>query len=325
MPHMGRTRESNRELPPRVYLEHGAYYFRPRNGKRVPLGREFVPAMREWARIVERPDTDAGSELSVFMDKYLLEVVPGKAARTQQNNHRELRTLRQVFGHMSPTAVRPVHIYQYLDARKAAPVYANREVALLSHLFTKLIEWGVVETNPCHRVRRHVEKSRDRIPSATDLAAMADQSPFIAAYIELKELTGLRQSDLLSLPRDAVNDLYGIQVKTRKTGKKLIIRWTPGLAAAVRAIIALPHRQGATLLRTRTGAQYTDTGFRAIWQRYMAKAVAAGIERYTEHDIRAKTATDDPANARVRLGHKNQSMTDAYIRDRDVEYSTPLR
>lgn len=57
----------------------------------------------------------------------------------------------------------------------------------------------------------------------------------------------------------------------------------------------------------------------------MAKAVAQGIERFTEHDIRAKTATDDPTNARVRLGHKNQSMTDAYIRDRDVEYSTPLR
>ena len=46
--------------------------------------------------------------------------------------------------------------------------------------------------------------------------------------------------------------------------------------------------------------------------------------RFTEHDIRAKTATDDPEFAQRRLGHKTQAMTDRYTKARSVEHVTPL-
>ena len=58
----------------------------------------------------------------------------------------------------------------------------------------------------------------------------------------------------------------------------------------------------------------------------MKKALDGGVlkERFTEHDIRAKTATDDPLGAQQRLGHKSRAMTDRYEKVRKVEKVRPL-
>ena len=58
----------------------------------------------------------------------------------------------------------------------------------------------------------------------------------------------------------------------------------------------------------------------------MKKAIDAGVlkNHFTEDDIRAKTATDDPLNAQQRLGHKSRAMTDRYVRVRKVEKVKPL-
>ena len=58
----------------------------------------------------------------------------------------------------------------------------------------------------------------------------------------------------------------------------------------------------------------------------MKKAIETGAlrERFTEHDIRARTATDDPVNAQQRLGHQSRAMTDRYVRVRKVEKIKPL-
>jgi integrase len=58
----------------------------------------------------------------------------------------------------------------------------------------------------------------------------------------------------------------------------------------------------------------------------MKKALDAGVlkKRFTDHDIRAKTATDDPLGAQQRLGHKSRSMTDRYVKARKVEKVKPL-
>jgi len=44
---------------------------------------------------------------------------------------------------------RPVHAYQYRGKRsKNAPTAANRELEIISHAFTKAIEWGALEDHP---------------------------------------------------------------------------------------------------------------------------------------------------------------------------------
>ncbi len=68
------------------------------------------------------------------------------------------------------------------------------------------------------------------------------------------------------------------------------------------------------LFRTRTGTPYTGSGFRAIWQRYMRSAIRDGVlrERFADHDIRAKSATDAVAqglDATRLLGHSDPQVT----------------
>ena len=98
-------------------------------------------------------------------------------------------------------------------------------------------------------------------------------------------------------------------------GKVICVMWTPDLRQAV--AWCFHHRGDAEpgpLFRTRTGTHYTGSGFRAIWQRTMVRAVADGVlaERFTDHDIRAKAATDARAqglDATALLGHSDPSVT----------------
>ena len=149
---------------------------------------------------------------------------------------------------------------------------------------------------------------------------------FLSAYVDFKYLTGLRKGDILKLRLDALTD-EGIAVTQAKTGGRLIFLWEPELRAAVDRIRALPRPiRGLFLFCTRKGRAYSASGFDSIWQRAMVKAMEKGAlrERFTEHDIRAKTATDDPIHAQKRLGHKSSAMTDRHIKVRTVERVSPL-
>ncbi len=322
---MGRRRKTRLDLPQRVYFSHGGYYFAPPIGRWVHLGRDFPRAMAKWAEIVGRPSRM--TTLAEVMDRYMLEVAPNKAPQTYGDNIKEMAKLRAVFGHMRPDEVTAPDIYSYMDAR-GAPVRANREKALLSHVYSYAIRWGVVKDNPCRHVKRNPEKPRERYVEDAELEAFkAMAGDFLSAYVDFKYLTGLRKGDILKLRLDALTD-EGIAVTQSKTGGRLIYLWEPALRAAVDRVKALPRPiRGLYLFCTRRGQPYSTSGFDSIWQRAMGKVLKAGVlrQRFTEHDIRAKTATDDPEFAQKRLGHKSRAMTDRYVKSRQVERVHPLR
>lgn len=95
---MGRTRKSRKDLPQRVYFNHGSYYFIDRQGRWHNLGRAYHQAMVSYAEINTRPGPI--TTLGQVMDRYQREVIPTKAARTQKDNLKQLQPLRAVFGHM---------------------------------------------------------------------------------------------------------------------------------------------------------------------------------------------------------------------------------
>lgn len=47
-------------------------------------------------------------------------------------------------------------------AGKSSPVAANRLLALLSSIFNKAIKWGIYDKNPCTKIEKFPEQSRDR-------------------------------------------------------------------------------------------------------------------------------------------------------------------
>ncbi len=88
--------------------------------------------------------------------------------------------------------------------------------------------------------------------------------------------------------------------------------WTPALREVISAIRSHRKKIGALyLFSTRSGQPYIQedgktSGFDSIWQRFMAKVVASGTPRFTEHDLRAKVASDTTLKRAQELtGHAN--------------------
>jgi len=207
-----------------------------------------------------------------------------------------------------------------LRAEQNAPVAANREKELLSHVLTYAIRWGVINTNPCAHVKRIKVKRRDRYIEDWEFeAVLRIASPLMKSLMEFAYLTGLRQADILDLKRSHLK-YDGIYVQTSKTGVKLIIAYSPSLEIVLEDAKRLSPYSMYLFAKPRDGQRYTARGISAIWQRLMNKALDTGVikERFTFKDIRRKTATDleretSREAARKLLGHTSQEMTERYI------------
>nr|VFJ61937.1 MAG: hypothetical protein BECKDK2373B_GA0170837_110515 [Candidatus Kentron sp. DK] len=138
------------------------------------------------------------------------------------------------------------------------------------------------------------------------------------AYIKLKLLTGLARGDLLRLQPGVHFRDDGILVQRHKTakstGKRTLYEWTQELRAAVdEALKARPldiapflfcNRKGQSYMNEETG---TADGWDSLWQRFMERVLTETkvTERFTEHDLQAKCASDADTleQARALLTH----------------------
>jgi len=84
-------------------------------------------------------------------------------------------------------------------------VTANRVFALMSSVFGKAIEWGLWEDeNPCQRIKKFSEQSRDRFITKEELPRFfqsldEDQDGKLRDYILVSLLTGARKANVLSM------------------------------------------------------------------------------------------------------------------------------
>lgn len=344
---MGRKRTKNYHLPSGVHLSRGWHFWRdPSTGKWHKLGKEWDRAAKnKWVELStgKAPDGSISELLDAFLDHCEHLVRSGLRSRqTHEGNELEAGMLKAVFGAMHYKAVTSKHVASYLRKRTSqskgsgpdgkplppvpAPVRANREIALLSSAYA----WAMAEdnyditSNPCYGVRRNTERPRDRYVETSELRRFTrGYAPrWLRCYCLLKRLTGLRQADMLKLEDTLITD-RGIELQVGKTGHRITFRWTWALRIVVRAAQALrpPVPEGITLMRrplflSRYGTALTSRGFKSQWQRSIRAYVTAGGERFTEHDLRAKTASDarDITTAQQLLDHATPAMTQRYRR-----------
>jgi len=344
--------KENRGLPARWKVAHGAYYYNVPIGhesswdgkKLFRLGKTLPEAYKEWARRIE--SMDKASTVAKLLDRYACEVIPEKAAATRESHVRRIKKIREVFGHMPLASVTPQHIYKYADKR-GNRACMRLEVSILTHAFTKAVEWGDIASHPFKgEIRLAGGKARTRyvedweFNEALSLSAPSERGgvAMIQGYIGLKLLLGLRQTDMLLLGEECVKD-DGIHVTPRKThntsGKSIIYEWTDSLREAVeKARKARPVAISEWLFCTRSGDCYIDDnngrafGFSSVWQRFMDRLLEETQikERFAERDIRAKTASDavDDKHAQDMLGHTDSKTTRKFYR-RKPEKVKPLR
>jgi integrase len=331
---MGRKRSpQNSGLPRRWVKKHGAYFYLPAPGERerwdnktwFRLGTTLSEAHAEFAQRAEfSTEVDTISKLC---DRYELECVPLNAAATRKSKAYSLERIRKVFGDTRVENIEPQHCYQFRDwcARKFSRKHANLDLQVLSHLFTKANEWGARAGHPMtnKQVTKFSLLARDRYVTDEELALWRKDfaGPFLDAYLDLKGLTGLRKSDMLSIKLADFQDGY-LRVVPRKTAHKktrpLLFPMTADLKCAVDRIKTLPRPVGSIwLFCTRKGQPYINleegqtSGFDSIWQRRMKKFEDAGNERFTEHDLRAKVGSDEEtdSDAQELLDHSSPAIT----------------
>jgi integrase len=351
--------QENAGLPKRWSIRRGKPYYQVPPGqekawdgkKLFKLGNNLGEAYRVWADRLQQ--LDCITTVGQLLDRYALEVIPTKAINTQDTQNLFVKQLKKVFGDQPLTDIEPQDIYKYVDSRsvkkkgedgkmKGGPSTARREVSLLSHAYTKAVKWGAIKKHPFKgEIELDGEKPRTRYVEDWEIIECLSLAPkrkkdkvlILQAYIRLKLLTGLRQSDLLRLRiADCRED--GIHVTTSKTNKPVIYLWSDDLRKAVdEAKTVRPVHISPFLFCTRRGIGYVNdkdktSGWKSMWRRFMDRVIEETkvTEHFTEHDLRAKCASDATTleHARALLAHTDDRTTKRIYR-RKPEKVRPAR
>jgi len=275
------------------------------------LGATEAEAFAEWYSVSDQSHT-VPRTIGAAMDLYAAsDRFDRLADRTKADYLKILGgKLREVFGNVAPTALYPTDVYRYLSRRP--PVAGNRELAVLSNVMHVCVKAGACTHNPIiKQVQKNQEKPRERYVSDAELESFLSHcSPFLKAWVGLKRITGARQGQIRAIRlRDW--DGENLTIPGAKKGRTIIYSGD-GLADSIDTVLALrPAFATPWLFVTRQGKQYSADGFRSIWQRAMKKFVDAGGERFTEHDLRAKAASDaeNLDVAQDLMGHQSAAMT----------------
>jgi integrase len=351
---MSRKRNpENKGLPSRWrFLKNAYYYDVPEfyrakwdNKRLFRLGSTQFEAYKEWALRLER--IEIVKDVGDLLDEYAKLVVPTKAVACHQCQYAYIKKLKEVFGSMPIESLRPKHIYAFskgcLDGGKTS---GRGEIEVLRHACTKAVEWGYIDTHPfIGQVRLARPEPRDRYIEDWEVQEMFTLNcrrkkgsvAMIQAYLRLKMMTGMARGDLLRLTTANFGD-SGIPIQrhktAKKTGKRTIYLWTPDLRVAIDAAIkARPclspflfcNSKGHSYLNEETGRA---DGFDSMWGRFVDRVLKETkvTRRFTEHDFRAKTASDAESSdhARALLSHVDVNTTNRVYR-RKPETVTPLK
>ncbi len=324
----------------RLRVRNGVtYYFYDHGGKprrEEPLGRDYGLAIKRWAEL-ERESKLPPQAVVTFRhvaDRYRAEVIPTKAERTQRDNAKELENLLAFFD--DPPApfesIKPLHVRQYLSWRKAAKVRAQREKALLSHLWNWARGEGYTDLpNPCTGITAKGSKGRDAYIEDDEYERIWKAgSAVLRDAMDLSYLTGQRPGDVLRMEETHIRDEV-LRVRQGKTGTKLRLAVAGELPDVLARIRSRKNGHKVYCTRLVVNEYGRPIGVNALSRHWKAACEAAGVTGYQFRDLRAKAATDkEEATGNIRdaqrqLGHANATMTEHYVRNRRGAKVTPTR
>jgi integrase len=276
-----------------------------------------------------RDDRAAGPTVNALADRYLAEhAEPHKKPRSVVEDRRNLaRHVRPALGNTKAADVTRQDILRLHHDLRATPTAANRVQALLHKMFELAEAWGVrpEASNPCRRVPKFKETSRERFLSTDELARLgealeeaerAGEHPSGIAIIRLLLLTGCRLSEVLSLQWSFVDFEHGrLRQPDSKSGAKTIHLGPPALDL----IAGLPRFTSPFVFpagrRSERGGAGHFVGASHIWQRIRARA---GFEDVRLHDLRHTFASWSVMGGATLhmtgalLGHRQSSTTQKY-------------
>lgn len=253
--------------------------------------------------------------LGELFNRYRLQVLPTKKSSQRDSNTYSLNRLQKIIDLDQPVVEFKTHqAYEYRDFihYKLSAKRANSDIETLSHIFTKAIEWGCERPHPIINIMKKIPiASRGRYVTDEELDFFLSVcNDFLKVYVPLKLATGKDQGMLLRLRLSEVTKegvYFGKRIKTG-AGKASFLPFEhdgepTGLREIINDIMAWRAKtlkvQSMFLFASKHGKPMFNekgkaTNFRSQWSRAMDKAILETdlSERFTEHDLRAKTASD---------------------------------
>ena len=305
-------RRTLKHLPPRVYFKHSAYWYVV-GGHWRRIGATLPQALTAYSAIVE---PRAGS-MPALIDKAMPSICKNVKAATAKSYRVAGNKLKRMLVEFNPDQVQGRHVAQIMADLEHTPNMANRCLSVLRLVFKYAVKFQLVANNPCIGIDRLPEAKRKRLILPGEYEAIyAKAGPLLKAVMDLLRGTGQRLSDVLAIRHaDLLED--GIRFEQKKTGKKIVVRWTHDMRAAVELAKGLSGNVRAMTLLHRRGRVLDDQAVRRRWD---AACAAAGVADAHLHDLRAVTLTEarrQGMDATALAGHSDAAQTVRYLRDRE--------
>lgn len=337
---MGRKRSVHLNLPRGMRARvrpNATYYFYDTGDKEIPLGKDYVAAVRKWAELEGGAAPIQASETITFRkvaEQYLKSpAFKRKAPRTQKDNLSELKALYKAFD-VPPApldSIEPSHIARYRDKRNST--HSTQEIALFSAIWNWAREQGYTKlANPTVGVERNRGEGRDVYVTDAIYKKVyhwADQS--VKDAMDLAHLAGQRPGDCLKMKEQDIRD-GALWVRQGKTKTHVRVAVVGKLKTVIDRIMARKKT-----LTVRSFALVIDADgkplsagqldYRFGWAREQAKIEPNDFQF---RDLRAKAATEtDDARgmeaAQGLLGHASAGMTRRYVRRRAGKLVEPTK
>jgi len=311
-----RRRTRDTDLPACVYRRHGAYWL-VRRGKWRRLGADLKSALVAYAAAVQ----GAQGSMPELIEEAMTEAIePSVRAQTRRAYRRAAAHLKKVFAEFNPEQVAPADIAAVKRSMRAKPGAWNHTITVLRRVFDYALEEQLVRSNPAFEIKRAKQAKRRRLISPEEYRSIYERaSPRLQVLMDLMFGSGQRPMDVVRLRRVEFRS-EGIAFEQSKTGKRLVVKWTPELREVADRAKGLygPKVQSLTIFRTRWGKV---PSYRTIYDMWRAACEKAGIEDAQLRDLRAMSATEAKREGKdptALLAHSSPKTTEIYLRDKDV-------
>jgi integrase len=217
--------------------------------------------------------------------------------RTYPDDVKICDMLKETFGRMMLSEINPPLIEKWKQKRREGktmykrqrnPATVNRELCVLSKIFSLAFDAELIEINPCRRVRKfRTNSGRMRYLTFDEEAKLFEQlqgQEWVQRIVTMAINTGMRQGEIFDLTWFDVDLPRGvIHIQVSKNGKD---RFVP-INQTVRAMLeGLPHTNEHVFPSPRTKGRLVD-----VERRFDLAKSDAGIQDFRFHDLRHTAAT----------------------------------
>ena len=236
-----------------------------------------------------------------------------------------IKHFREVFGDKCLSEITYLELETYRNLRKDTPTKAgkprtdasvNREMAILSHMLGKAVEWGLLEASPFKKGKRLMFKENNqrlRFLTEEEIEALLKAcSPHLRPIVEVALLTGMRRGELLGLKWEQIRNGF-IYLAETKSGKPRQIPVSERLAQVLKEL-----RQKNQLKSPYVFCDSQGRRFYEVKHSFASACRRAGLEDFRFHDLRHTFASQlvmrgvSLKAVQELLGHADIKMTLRY-------------